>query len=1150
MKHLTRIRLINWHLFENTTITCQGTTYFIGINGVGKSTILDAIQFALIGGQRDVKFNQAAMAGSQRTLTSYVRGELGTEGQRYLRDDATAVVALEFRNPDESYFVHGAVVDAYQDGRSPDVAYFIVNDAPLDDAWFFRGPGQLFDSRAFRRHLEHFPLPTPTVRAQLFTRLEDYRSHLLNRLGQLKESFGAKIVKGLAFSPLTNIRDFVHTYLLDENLVDVDMLREQLETLRHFESLALDIRQRIQALSQIEELDQERRTQRRLHLINGYISRHARSDAHLAELKRYRQELDRKQVELSRCQLQRDDLAEHLEHARQAHFEARMRLETDAAATRQKALETDIAQLESELAGLRQEESRLGHILSGELADAGRLQTCLTEDSLDPPASLQAFLASSPHLEVGAGLPQRGPAGAPAPVDPVPAPPDPAPAPTGNRKVLPLPLEEIPALVTQHIAPLKADLQALGNQYAAQAALVDKQAGDLRQAAETLQREIQQLRTGDRAASYEAAAPQSGRLRRLLRAELNLAADQVLPLYEVLEVPDEAWQDAVEGILGRARFDLLVPSERYDDAMRLYRRRRLQDDLHGVGLPDIERILDNASPPRPDSLAAEVHTQHPAARALVDLLLGGYVKCDSLEALRQHRTAITRECFVRRNYTSSHLNPRHYRRWFIGARATPRQIEGREERLEAIRTELARLQERHSALRERLALTRDKVVRYVELEHDLPPLARLPELETCLTDLHSELDALNTQSIQALQAEVEVRQAEALRLQGEMDALGEKIGGLKNRLQTLADELMPGLESQADQALGEARDFLLLEDAADMLEEAQKEYERRCQRQPVETVRDNATRYENDYQNAETRVRDKLRDAKHSYSLTYEFGYDDEEDAARYLEERDRYIESELPEYEARIAEQRALAEQELVENFIHRLREQIEDARQQLAFLNLTLKELRFGGERFEFVSRPEPSLRQVYDMIMDSQAILGESLFESDFRQRHQQGWDLLFERLTAASEEDLLPELRQLQDYRNYLQYDIRIHYPNGDRALLSQINAKKSGGETTTPFYVAMAASFAQAYRLNQPRPSDTIRLALFDEAFGKMDTARTASALQFMVDNQLQVLLATPPDKAAGLLPHVDSVRTVVRQNNHAFVIEIDKADMLKKLENL
>ena len=159
------------------------------------------------------------MAGSRRTLTSYVRGELGTEGQRFLRGDATGVVALEFREADGTHFVHGAVVDAYEDGRSPDIAYFVVNGAALNDDWFFRAPGKLYDSRAFRRHLEHFALPGG--RAHLFTRLEDYRFHLLNRLGQLKETFPAKIVKGLAFSPLTNIRDFVHNYLLDENLVDV-----------------------------------------------------------------------------------------------------------------------------------------------------------------------------------------------------------------------------------------------------------------------------------------------------------------------------------------------------------------------------------------------------------------------------------------------------------------------------------------------------------------------------------------------------------------------------------------------------------------------------------------------------------------------------------------------------------------------------------------------------------------------------------------------------------------------------------------------------------------------------------------------------------------------------------------------------------------
>ena len=62
-------------------------------------------------------------------------------------------------------------------------------------------------------------------------------------------------------------------------------------------------------------------------------------------------------------------------------------------------------------------------------------------------------------------------------------------------------------------------------------------------------------------------------------------------LCQVLDVADESWQDAVEGVLGPARFHLLVPPEHYDAAMRIYRARRFKDDLHGVGLPDGDRIL-------------------------------------------------------------------------------------------------------------------------------------------------------------------------------------------------------------------------------------------------------------------------------------------------------------------------------------------------------------------------------------------------------------------------------------------------------------------------------------------------------------------------------------------------------------------------------
>lgn len=567
-----------------------------------------------------------------------------------------------------------------------------------------------------------------------------------------------------------------------------------------------------------------------------------------------------------------------------------------------------------------------------------------------------------------------------------------------------------------------------------------------------------------------------------------------------------------------------------------------------MALLDAERLLGQAKPAPPDSLAVEVHTTQPAARAFINLALGGYVKCDSPEATRDHRQAVTRDCFVRRDHAISRLDPRVCRRWFIGERAIPRRIEQLEAQLNEIADETARLDRRLSDLGERLALTRDKARPLVEMEHALAVLERLPAVAGQLEALQAELAALDTRATETLKAEVERRTHEVQERQSQAARLERQIGGWEQRAETLAQAVVPQLERWIEAAAHEADQFLAAEMAAEMQGEIEREYARRRERQPLETVLANAARYEGDYQRAESNSRDKLRQAKQAYSLKYDFGDDEAEDAARYLAERDKFVRSELPQYETRIAEQRALAEQELVENFIHRLREQIEDARQQLDYLNATLRDLRFGGQRFEFVARPAPALRQIYDLVMDSQQVLGDSLFESDFRQKHQAGWDLLFEHLTVGGDDEAGAQLRQLQDYRNYLEYDIRIHYPNGDRALLSQINAKKSGGETTTPFYVAMAASFAQAYRLNQPRPSDTIRLALFDEAFSKMDTARTASALKFMNETGLQVLLATPPDKSGALLPYVDSVRTVVRKNGHSFVIEIDKAEMMAELE--
>ncbi|HVU70553.1 MAG TPA: SbcC/MukB-like Walker B domain-containing protein, partial [Ktedonobacteraceae bacterium] len=105
-----------------------------------------------------------------------------------------------------------------------------------------------------------------------------------------------------------------------------------------------------------------------------------------------------------------------------------------------------------------------------------------------------------------------------------------------------------------------------------------------------------------------------------------------------------------------------------------------------------------------------------------------------------------------------------------------------------------------------------------------------------------------------------------------------------------------------------------------------------------------------------------------------------------------------------------------------------------------------------------------------------------------------------------------------------YDISIER-NGEVSSLSRIMGEQSGGETQTPFYVAIAASFVQLYRIqvgndahssHHARP--TIRLAVFDEAFNQMDQDRIGATLDLFRTYGLQVVTATPLERCEYLVP--------------------------------
>jgi len=112
-------------------------------------------------------------------------------------------------------------------------------------------------------------------------------------------------------------------------------------------------------------------------------------------------------------------------------------------------------------------------------------------------------------------------------------------------------------------------------------------------------------------------------------------------------------------------------------------------------------------------------------------------------------------------------------------------------------------------------------------------------------------------------------------------------------------------------------------------------------------------------------------------------------------------------------------------------------------------------------------------------------------------------------------------------------------DGESQRLSKTIYKKSGGETQTPFYIAVLASFAQLYRTGREKTYTTSRLIIFDEAFSKMDGERIIRSIELLRKFRFQVILSAPPDKIGDIATLVDKNLCVLREGKNACVRSFD-----------
>ena len=1098
MKRLRSIRLINWYHFADEILPVRGSCLLLGDNGSGKSTILDAIQLALVADLTEVRFNKAANETGHRTLHGYVRWKLGSEDeqrpgqQRYGRGACTSYVMLDIADDEDPAgdFVCGVVMEASEGDSDVSRSQFVLPRVAIADVPAL-GPGDLVrTSRDFRAVLREMAGAKPNLD------VGTYRDEVRHRLGALPTSFHRLLVKALAFKPLGQVRDFVFNYLLDPRPVDTESLQANLEHYKRLEAEAHKAEQRIRALDGICELGERIAQERRTAESHRYLASRGALDDAEDEVRRLEQQIA--DIEDRRAALRAEQalLGERLAFVDGERERVIGLLQRDPVFEQIRALSRDLETLRRELQEARDAADEARELLASQRSTLERLLSSAARD----------LRRERPELFSGDEL-------------------------TGTVDQAAL-IERVQRALAQ-----EGDLG--GRDLGGWIRRLDAAAQSLWTGRHVIQQELEDAKAEGKRLEEERAELEKGRQRyedgpaallHLLRQKLK-GTREPTPLCDLVEVANERWRDAVEGYLNTRRFDVIVAPADFPRALSLYERHKRGYDLpgrgevfiSGVGLVDIERVQATLPRAEPHSLARQVATDDALARASVDHLLGDVICCESEQELRRHRRAVTDSVMVYQNHVARQT-PRHvYTRHFIGSAARLRRRDEIDRRLGELAAAYVHKAEQLAWLNEAETACGRARTAAARLPDLLGSAGRVTELRGREATLARQLDGIDRRSVEALQTEKLALDEERRRTSdtrdhvlGEERALGERADALRNEqgrtrvrsheARTVLDEAFAALDA-ALRAAYEARYA-----------------EERAGRAPAEIhvvfdrqARTIATRADN--------LRDSLVRLKTQYSNDYGFtGQTEGEGFADHAAEREMWRESRLPDYRLRIAKAKEEAIQQLAEDIIFRLRENLLRVRSELDTLNRALRDVPFGADRYSFTYELDPAHKDFYDLIMDAgrferDSLFGQAALGTDTTRRTLQD---LFERLVAGEARTIKSELEAKADYREYFDYDLKIHHADGHVSLYDRVAADKSGGETQTPYYIAVLASMYRLYRQTAPEQKPTCGLVLLDEAFSKMDGARIEATLTFARSLSLQLVLATPKERSELVAPRVET----------------------------
>lgn len=901
---------------------------------------------------------------------------------------------------------------------------------------------------------------------------KEAKDRFKRRLGNLDENFFDMIPKSLAFKPMDNVKKFITQFILPERQIEVDVLRENIRNLREMQELIKEVRKQIAHLESIIATNDKMAEIKRDILVIDILLKISEIEDKKAKIAENQTSLNFKDQELKS----------------RTSEEEKNKVSLDSEQESLQAIRIDISNNEC-----NKLISKLNHDLQ------------LIEKDKE-------FVAS--HVEVLQAQLEKA---------------------IRALKFVPSVPEDINALVLRNIGKanmsqeerdeifviLNTLYKKANSELNAEKAKKNLRVTDLKEELSDLKKKIDNLRKNKIPYPKNTIS-----LKEAIESEFDsrsISAD-VRVFADLLEIVKPEWQNAVEGYLNTQRFNIIVEPQYYDVAAEVYDRMKHQ--IEGVSLVNTQ-ALDLKSETDEMTLASVISSKNRYARAYANYLMGRVVLCDEVIELKQNPIAITAGCMLYQGKGLRKIPEDIYRIPYIGKSAIARQLEIAEADYKALGEQCNALETRIKEI--------DTALDYIgecdlgAIERYLSSPIELDEIKKKIQKTAAELkDAQNDPNIIALQFKERECLDRVTALSKKQDDLKAIIINLERDISDLSSSINK-LEEQVSELKEQIQKLSDGDNSA--IVAAEQKYAEHSKTKEAGTIYDNYGRRKAALDNQHGKLLRELISMQASYKEG-EYGTG-EEVVSAYAQEYRTLSNHNLIEYEEKLNKAKEDCELEFRENFLARMRENIESAQDIFKNLNKALKNIYYGNDSYKFHYSAHSRKQGLYEMITSEVNMGGFTLFASEFEERYHSEMEDLFSKLTESDEHgDKI--LSEYTDYREYMDYDIEIVSKDGKSQFFSKIYGEKSGGETQTPYYVAIAASFAQMYSVGE-----TIRIIMLDEAFDKMDDDRIENMMKFLRSQNFQIILATPPAKIETIGEYVDTVLVTYRNGYSSIVEEYD-----------